>query len=75
MEQMAKLVFKCRDIGFECNYEANGKYVDEIVPKIIEHLRVVHNLDKLDDEMKDRIAKSINKVPIKIKMTISKKTL
>jgi len=70
---MTKFIFKCREIGFECDYETSGRYVDEIVPKIIEHLRVAHNIEKLDDDMKDRISKSVDREHINLKMPVRKK--
>lgn len=63
---MAKYIFRCKDIGFDCDYEASGKYADEIVPKIVEHLRVIHKIQEMDDDMKDRVAKSINKEHFKL---------
>lgn len=52
---MSKLKLKCADLGFDCDFEAESDYVDDIIYKIGEHLYVKHKISSLDDELKDRI--------------------
>jgi predicted small metal-binding protein len=58
---MAKYTLLCKDLGYDCDFKVTSKYVDDIVPKILEHLKVSHSVDKPDEDLKDRIIKSVNK--------------
>jgi len=42
------LSFKCRDVGFDCNYELNEEIDDEIINKVKEHGQRDHNLKEED---------------------------
>jgi len=36
--------FGCRDIGVSCEFEATAKTKDELVKKIVAHVRKAHNM-------------------------------
>ncbi|WP_148686133.1 DUF1059 domain-containing protein [Candidatus Nitrosocosmicus hydrocola] len=42
------LSFKCRDVGFDCNYELKEEIDDEIINKVKEHGQRDHNLKEED---------------------------
>lgn len=42
------LSFKCRDVGFDCNYVINEDDDAEIIKKVIEHGKKDHNLNQED---------------------------
>jgi Predicted small metal-binding protein len=52
---MVKLTIECKDLGNDCNFQAESNYVDDLIYKIAEHLYIKHGLTQLNDEIKDRI--------------------
>ncbi len=36
---------RCRDAGFDCDYEVQAETVDEILQRAAEHVQSVHNLE------------------------------
>ncbi len=58
---MSRYEFRCRDIGMECDFNVSGKEAADLIPQIAEHARSVHELENIDDDMKDRINNSIKK--------------
>lgn len=36
---------RCRDAGFDCNYEVQAETVDEILQKAAEHVQSVHDIE------------------------------
>ncbi|MDE1804321.1 MAG: DUF1059 domain-containing protein [Candidatus Micrarchaeota archaeon] len=51
--------FVCRDIGFACDFTAEGATVEELMPKIADHARVAHNMAQLDDATKAKVSAAI----------------
>ncbi|MGP6219974.1 DUF1059 domain-containing protein [Caldiplasma sukawensis] len=58
---MAKYTFRCADIGQNCGFEASGKSVDELMPKIKEHAAKEHNITEVNDELAKKINGAIKK--------------
>lgn len=52
---MSELILKCKDLGFDCDFEARSQYVDDIIYKMGEHLYVKHHVTDLNPELKDKI--------------------
>ncbi len=42
------LSFKCRDVGFDCDYIVKADKDSEIIEKVMEHGKKDHNLNKED---------------------------
>lgn len=36
---------RCRDAGFDCDYEVQAETVDEILQKAAEHVQSVHDIE------------------------------
>jgi predicted small metal-binding protein len=54
-----KLNFKCSDVGPKsCDWQVSGNSEQEIMPKIEEHGRTVHNM-KVDDSVRDKVRGAI----------------
>ena len=51
---MAKVI-RCKDIGVDCDFEARGETVEEILVKCAEHGRDVHGMNELPSEMIDKV--------------------
>lgn len=58
---MAKYQFRCRDIGIDCDFKVSGKEAADLIPQIAEHARSAHQMEEIDDDLKDRINNSIIK--------------
>jgi predicted small metal-binding protein len=62
-----KLV-RCRDHGFDCEFEAKGKTEEEVLPQAAEHVHVVHGVD-VTPELAEQVRASIHDVPEKVRAT------
>lgn len=58
---MSKYEFKCINIGMDCDFTVSGKEAVDLIPQIVEHAKAAHNMDAIDDEMKEKINNSIRK--------------
>ena len=55
-----KKSFRCSDAGpANCTWQTTGSSEQEIIPKIEQHGREAHNIQKMDDNMRDRVRKAI----------------
>jgi len=54
---MAK-VFKCEDMGMQCNFVARGQNDEAILQKAADHCKMVHDLEP-SQELADRVRKAI----------------
>lgn len=43
----------CKDVGVDCDYQARGKTVNEVLKKATEHARKDHNIKKVTKEYLD----------------------
>lgn len=46
---MAK-VLRCKDIGVDCSFEAQGKTIDEVLKKAAAHARSDHNIKRVTQD-------------------------
>jgi len=53
-------VFKCRDVGMSCDYEARGKDERELMGKITEHARKTHNMQEIPKELQQKVKAAIH---------------
>ena len=56
-----KLV-RCRDHGFDCDFEAKGKTEEEVLNKAAEHAQSVHGLE-VTPELAEQVQAGIHDVP------------
>ncbi len=52
----------CREVGVDCDYQAKGKTVDEVLRKAAEHAKKDHHVDKVTKEYLDSWRKKIHEV-------------
>jgi len=55
---MQKL-FKCRDIGNDCNFQAHGRSEEEVLQKVSEHAKKAHNMTEISKELSDKVRTAI----------------
>ncbi|MEM0157962.1 MAG: DUF1059 domain-containing protein [Thermoplasmataceae archaeon] len=60
---MTHFVFRCRDIGFRCDYAISERTPENLVPKIRDHLLNRHGMPEITEEMKERVNSSIKMRP------------
>jgi predicted small metal-binding protein len=52
-------VFKCRDVGVDCDWQIKSNDENEILRKAEEHGRQAHGMKEISDEMKQKVRSSI----------------
>jgi len=55
---MQKL-FKCRDIGNNCDYQVRGMSEEEVLQKVSEHAKTVHHLTEISKDLTDKVRTAI----------------
>jgi predicted small metal-binding protein len=55
---MAK-VLRCKDVGMDCNFEARGETVDDVMKQAAPHAKEVHKMDSIPPEVEQKIRASI----------------
>jgi len=58
---LATYHFKCKDIGMNCGFEASAKSQDDLLPKIADHAKSAHNIQQIDDALKQKVTSAIKK--------------
>lgn len=56
-----KLV-RCRDHGFDCDFEARAESEEEILERAGEHAQTVHNLE-ITPELVEQVKQTIHNLP------------
>ncbi len=54
--------FKCVDIGYECGYETMAESDEEMMGKVAEHAKQVHDLDPIPPEVVEKVKGAIREV-------------
>ena len=52
-------VLKCRDVGVDCDFEARGATVDEILRQAAEHAKTCHTGTQITPELQTKIMAAI----------------
>lgn len=55
---MAKVI-RCRDIGVDCDFEARGETVQEVLENCEEHARTAHGMDEIPAELVTKVKAAI----------------
>lgn len=55
--------FRCKDVGQKCGYVQTGDTPADLMPRIEEHMKAVHNLAPLPPDVRQRIEKAIFDLP------------
>jgi predicted small metal-binding protein len=53
----------CRDVGVDCDYEARGNTPEEMMQKLTEHARSVHNMREVPPDLQTKARKAMRDVP------------
>jgi predicted small metal-binding protein len=52
-------VVRCRDVGVDCDFEAQGQTEQEVLMKCQEHARTAHGMDELPAELTAKVKAAI----------------
>ncbi len=53
--------FHCKDVGYDCTWSLEGSSEEEMLPKIEEHAKEVHNLTYFKDEAVQHVLEAIRR--------------
>ncbi len=53
--------FKCSDIGMVCSFETSADTEAELMAKIAEHAKEVHDMKTIPPDMMEKVKKAIKK--------------
>ncbi len=56
---MAK-VLRCRDVGIDCDFEARGESVEEIMAHAAKHAKEDHGMDDIPPEVVEKVKEAIH---------------
>lgn len=56
---MAK-VLRCREVGVDCDFEAKGNSVEEIMQQAARHAKEAHGMDSIPPELVEKVQKAIH---------------
>lgn len=61
---MAKLNFRCKDLGFACDFEVKGVATrEEMVGIIVSHGKRCHDLGSITPDLEEKVSKVIKGRP------------
>ncbi len=52
-------ILRCRDVGMDCDFEARGKSVEEIMQKAAKHAKEDHGMDEIPEEVVAKVQAAI----------------
>jgi len=55
---MAK-VFRCRDVGFDCDHVIRADTEEELLKQAAEHAKAVHNMKEISEEVVVKVRAAI----------------
>ena len=55
---MAKIM-RCRDVGVDCDFEARGETVNEVLNQCAQHAKVDHGMDEIPAELAQKVIAAI----------------
>jgi len=55
---MAKVI-RCRDVGVDCDFEARGQDVQEVLEKCTEHARLAHGMEEIPADLAVKVKAAI----------------
>jgi predicted small metal-binding protein len=59
---MAKVI-KCRSVGVDCDFEARGETVEEVLQKCAEHGRQEHGMQEISPDLQAKIRAAVQDEP------------
>ena len=58
---MAKSI-SCRDVGVDCDFQATGETVEEVMQQCAEHAKSAHGMDEIPQELAAAVQGAIKEV-------------
>jgi predicted small metal-binding protein len=58
---MAKTI-SCRDVGVDCDFQATGETVDEVMQQCGVHAKSAHGIDEIPPELAAKVQSAIREV-------------
>jgi predicted small metal-binding protein len=58
---MSKMIC-CRDVGVDCDFEAKGETVDEVMSACMEHARSAHGMTEIPPELAAKVQGAMKEV-------------
>lgn len=58
---MAKTM-SCRDVGVDCDFQAIGETVDEVMRQCADHAKSAHGIDEIPPELAAKVQSAIREV-------------
>jgi len=55
---MAKTL-SCRDVGVDCDFQASGETVEDILRQTREHAKTAHGIEEIPPELADKVQAAI----------------
>lgn len=52
----------CRDVGVDCDFEATGETVEEIMQKAAQHAKEAHGMTEIPQELIEKCQKAIREI-------------
>ena len=60
---------RCRDHGFECDFEAKGETEEEVLQKAAEHVQTLHGV-QVTPELAEKVRAGMHDVPDQVRDTV-----
>jgi len=64
MQKAPVMLFRCKDIGMDCSFEAHGSTTHELMRKFIDHAKPAHNMQVLSADILFKVHNAIIKYPL-----------
>jgi predicted small metal-binding protein len=58
---MAKSI-SCRDVGVDCDFQATGETVDDVLQQCASHAKSAHGIDEITPELAAKVQSAIRDV-------------
>jgi predicted small metal-binding protein len=52
-------VIRCRDVGVDCDFEARGTTVEDIMSQCGKHARTAHGMSEIPEELLEKVKSAI----------------
>ena len=52
---MAKVHYRCSDLGYQCSFEYEGPKPEDILPRIKMHMKYAHQIQELSPEEIEKV--------------------
>ena len=53
-------VIRCRDVGVDCDFEAHGESVEDVLNQCGEHARTAHGMSEISQELLEKVKSAIH---------------